>query len=433
VVISSRYDTASRTFELTLSQACPPTPGQPEKDTFLVPLAIGLLAADGADLPLRLEGEAQAGGQTRVLEVTETTQTFRFVDVPTAPMLSLARDFSAPVIVECRYENRELAFLAAHDSDGFNRWEAGQRLAVARLIAVTDAFETQQPPQPDDVLFQVFDHTLQDSSLAPAFKEQALLLPAESFLAEQRAMVDPEAIRAAREFVKREIGRRLHASLEHAYVTHRTPGPYSPDAASAGRRAIRNLALGYLVDSGAPDAIDLARRQLEQADNMTDLQAALCSIVNSSAPFKVETLLRLARDWAHEPLLMNKWFNLQATAIGLPGEPPVLTRVRMLLRHPAYSTANPNNVYALVSGFCNNNPAEFHRVDGSGYSFWLEQVQQLDRINPTVAARVARSLDRWRKFTPDRQRRMRAALTELARAPGLSRDVREIVTKSLED
>jgi aminopeptidase N len=433
VAVSSRYDTASRTFELTLSQACPPTPGQAEKETFLIPLSIGLLAPDGADLPLQLEGEAQPGDYTRVVELTQSTQTFRFVDVPVAPMPSLARDFSSPVIVECRYDDRELAFLAAHDSDGFNRWEAGQRLAVARLIAVTDAFETEQVPQLDDVLFEVFEHTLQDRSLAPAFKEQALHLPAESFLAEQRAIVDPEAIRAAREHVRREIGRRLHASLDATYASHQTPGPYSPDAASAGKRGLRNLALSYLVDSGAPDAIELAQRQLERADNITDLQAALCAIVNSSAPFKVEILLQLARAWGHEPLLMNKWFNLQATAIGLPNEPPVLARVRMLLRHPAYSTANPNNVYALVLGFCNNNPAEFHRADGSGYAFWLEQVQQLDRINPTVAARVARSLDRWRKFTPDRQRRMHAALAELARAPALSRDVREIVTKSLED
>jgi aminopeptidase N len=433
VVVSSRYDTANRTFELMLQQACPPTPGQADKESFFVPLSVGLLTPEGSDLPLRLEGEAQPGGSTRVLELTETTQTFRFVDVPVAPLPSLARDFSAPVIVECRYDDRELAFLAAFDSDGFNRWEAGQRLAVARLIRVTDAFETEQTPHLDEILFEVFERTLQDSSLAPAFKEQALHLPAESFLAEQRAMVDPEAIRAAREYVRREIGRRLQISLRQAYETHQTPGLYSPDAASAGKRGLRNLALSYLVDSGSADAIDLARHQLEHADNMTDLQAALCAIVNSSAPFKVDMLLRLSRAWMHEPLLMNKWFSLQATAIGLPGEPPVLARVRMLLRHPAYSTANPNNVYALVLGFCNNNPAEFHRADGSGYAFWLEQVVQLDRINPTVAARVARALDRWRKFTPDRQRRMRAVLGELARAPTLSRDVREIVTKSLED
>ena len=433
VAVASRYDGANRTFELTLSQVCPPTPGQPEKDVFLIPLAVGLLGPDGKDLPLQLAGEAQAGGTTRVLQLAESTQTFRFVNVRVEPVPSLARDFSAPVIVDCRYEDRELAFLAAHDSDGFNRWEAGQRLAVARLIAVTDAFETEQTPQLDDVLFEVFERTLRDSALAPAFKEQALHLPAESFLAEQRAMVDPEAIHSARVFVRREIGRRLHTRLMEAYETHRTPGPYSPDAASAGRRGLRNLALGYLVDGGGEPAIELARHQLEHADNMTDVQAALCAVVNSNAPFKVATLLRLAREWAHEPLLMNKWFNVQATAQALPGEPPVLSRVRMLLRHPAYSTANPNNVYALVLGFCNNNPAEFHRADGSGYAFWIEQVLLLDRINPSVAARVARSLDRWRKFTPNRQRRMRETLEELNRAPSLSRDVREIATKALEN
>ncbi len=433
VAVATRYDTALRTFDLTLSQACPPTPGQAEKEPFLVPLAVGLLDREGRDLSLRLDGEAQAAGATRVLQLSEPVQTFRFVDVPVEPMLSVGRDFSAPVIVDCRYEDQELAFLAAHDSDGFNRWEAGQRLAVARLIAVTDAFETEQTPHLDDVLFEVFERTLRDTVLAPAFKEQALQLPAESFLAEQRAMVDPESIRAGRTYVRREIGRRLRASLLQTYETHATPGPYSPDAASAGRRGLRNLALGYLVDGGGDAAIDLAKNQLDHADNMTDLQAALCAVVNSPAPFKVATLLRLARDWAHEPLLMNKWFNVQATAHALPGEPPVLSRVRMLLRHPAYSTANPNNVYALVLGFCNNNPAEFHRADGSGYAFWLEQVRQLDRINPSVAARVARALDRWRKFTPNRQRKMRDALQELNRAGSLSRDVREIVTKALEN
>jgi len=180
VAVASRYDPNNRTFEVTFSQACPPTPGQGEKESFFVPLAIGLLSPDGADTPLHLDGEAQADGTTRVLELTQGTQTFRFVDVPVAPVPSLARDFSAPIIVECRYDDRELAFLAAHDSDGFNRWEAGQRLAVARLIAVTDAFETEQAPQLDDVLFEVFERTLQDRSLAPAFKEQALQLPAES-------------------------------------------------------------------------------------------------------------------------------------------------------------------------------------------------------------------------------------------------------------
>ena len=166
---------------------------------------------------------------------------------------------------------------------------------------------------------------------------------------------------------------------------------------------------------------------------MTDRQAALAAIVNSAAPFKAEVLVRFAREWAAEPLLMNKWFQLQATAVAQPGEPPVLLRVKMLLKHPAYSASNPNNVYALILGFCSHNAAEFHRPDGSGYQFWVEQVLALDRINPTVAARVARALDRWRKYTPDRQRLMQPALKEVAAAPHLSRDVREIVTKALEN
>jgi aminopeptidase N len=279
----------------------------------------------------------------------------------------------------------------------------------------------------------VFRHTLQDPQLAPAFKEQALQLPAESFVAEQRAMVDPEAIRAARQFMRHEIGRRLASELEQAFVECDVAGPYSPAPAAAGRRALRNLALAYLVDSGDDAALELARTQLTEASNMTDRQAALAAIVNSAAPFKAEVLLQLARDWAAEPLLMNKWFQLQATAVAHRGEPRVLERVRVLLRHPAFSLSNPNNVYALVLGFCAHNPAEFHRTDGAGYAFWREQVLTLDPINPTVAARVARSLDRWRKFTPDRQRLMKDALTEVARAPTLSRDVREIVTKSLEN
>jgi aminopeptidase N len=433
VAVTSRYDAAAKTFELTLAQACPPTPGQRTKEPFLIPFAVGLLGADGRDLPLRLAGEAQPQGTTRVLELAAPMQTFTFVDVAAEPVPSLARDFSSPVVVDYPYTDEQLAFLAAHDSDGFNRWEAGQRLAMARLATAADAFETGRPMHLDDVLIDVFGRTLADAALAPAFKEQALQLPSEAFLAESRALIDPEAIRAARRFVRREIGRRLAAAFAQAYEALADDGPYAPEAAAAGRRALRNLALGYLVDGNAPDALALARRQLEGANNITDRLAALSAIVNSGAPFKVEVLLQLARDWAQEPLLMNKWFHVQATATALPGEPPVLARVQALVRHPAYSAANPNNVYALVLGFCAHNLAEFHRADGAGYAFWLEQVLQLDRINPTVAARVARALDRWRKFTPDRQRRMREALAEVAAAPALSREVREIVTKALEN
>jgi aminopeptidase N len=433
VAVGTRYDEEARIFELTLAQTCPPTPGQRSKDPFHIPFTVGLVGPDGRDLPLQLDGEAAPLGSTRVLELTESTRTYRFINVPQLPVPSLARDFSAPLIVDYRYADDELAFLAAHDADPFNRWEAGQRLAVARLIAATDAFEIEQPPQLDDRFVDVFRHTLNDTRLATSFREQALQLPAESFIAEQRAMVDPDAIRAARQFIRRELGERLAADWHAAYAANATPGEYSALPAVAGKRALRNLALTYLVDSGAADALELARRQLEEATNMTDRQAALAAIVNSSAPFKAEVLVRFAREWAAEPLLMNKWFQLQATALAQPGEPPVIMRVRMLLKHASFALSNPNNVYALIVGFCSHNAAEFHRPDGSGYAFWVEQVLALDKINPTVAARVARALDRWRKYTPDRQRLMQPALKEVAAAPHLSRDVREIVTKALEN
>jgi len=433
VAVSGRYDESDRSYTLTMTQSCPPTPGQRDKEPFHIPVAVGLLAEDGSEMPLQLETDLQAGDGTCLLELVDATQTFRFLQVPSLPVPSLLRGFSAPVIVDYRYSDAELALLAGHDRDAFNRWEAGQRLAVARLLQLADAVESEQPLVLDEDLVRVIEQTIDDGTLAAQFKDQALQLPAEAFIAEQRAIVDPDSIRSARQYLRRELGRRLAPAWQKTFESNATPGPYSPAPAAAGKRALKNLALGYLVDGGDAAALDLARAQLANATNITDRQAALACIVNSPAPFKAEVLLQTAREWQTEPLLMNKWFQLQATAICLPTEPPVLARVRMLLRHPAYSTANPNNVYALVLGFCNNNPAEFHRADGSGYAFWLEQVQQLDRINPTVAARVARSLDRWRKFTPDRQRRMHAALGELARAPALSRDVREIVTKSLED
>jgi aminopeptidase N len=431
LAVTARYFDAARCYELTLAQRTPPTPGQPHKAPLHLPFAVALLDAQGKPLPLRLEGEAEAGGTERVLELTAAEQTFRFVNVPAAPVPSLLRNFSAPVICDFTYSDAELAFLAGHDDDGFNRWEAGQRLALARLLALTDAGETGALPRLDDVLVRVFRRTLLDVRLAPAFKELALQLPGETLVADARAQVDPAAIRAARRFALRELGQRLAEEWRTTYDELASAAPYSPDATAIGRRALRNLALSYLVDSGDPEALELARLQILHAANMTDQMAALVAAVNSPAGYKVEMLVLLAREWAHEPLLMNKWFNVQATAVAQPGEPPVLERVTTLLNHPAFSITNPNNVYALILGFCAGNPAEFHRADGSGYRFWLDQVQRLDRLNPMVAARLARTLERWRRYTPDRQQLMRAALEELAGTDGLSRDVREIVDKAL--
>jgi aminopeptidase N len=431
VMVDSRYDAHTYAFELTLSQSTPPTPGQASKEPFHIPFAVGLVAGDGRDMPLQLEGESTSASATRVLELTQARQTFRFINVGERPVPSLLRNFSAPVIVEHRYSDAELAFLSAHDSDAFNRWEAGQRLAIARLMSLTDAVEAGRPLTLDDSIVTMMRATLLDSALSPAFKAQALLLPAESFIGDQRAVVDPEAIRQARRYAIRELGKRLAAEWHMTYTSMQVTGEYSPDATSAGKRALRNLALAYLAEGEIEGMLDLAREQLVASTNMTDAQGALSVIVNSASPLKAEALIQLARVWSEQPLLMNKWFQLQATAIAHPGEPPVVERVRLLMRHPGFSLSNPNNVNALIRSFCALNEAEFHRRDAGGYTFWVDQVLALDKINPTIAARIARTLDRWRKFTTDRQTAMRAALEEVARQRALSRDVCEIVNKSL--
>ena len=433
VAATARHDPAAGTFELTLSQATAPTPGQPTKEPLHIPVAVGLVGRDGVDVPLQLEGEAAAQGTTRVLDLTQPTQTFRFIGVGSPVVPSLLRGFSAPVTVDAQLDDGDLAFLAAHDSDPFNRWEAGQKMAIARLMALTDAVEAGQPLALDEAFVDVARRTLADAGLSPSFKEQALTLPAEGFIGEQRAVIEPGAIRAARRFMLEELGRRLAPEWRAAYEAMAVPGPYSPDHASSGRRGLRNLALAYLVDAGAPGALDLARAQLVAAANMTEVQGALTAIVNSAAPFKADVLARLAREWADEPLLMNKWLQVQATATAHPGEPPVVRRVQVLMGHPAFSMDNPNAVFALLRAFCALNEAEFHRRGADGYALWVDAVLALDRINPTVAARIARALDRWRRFPTDRQQAMREALERVAAADPLSRDVREIITKSLEN
>jgi len=431
VAVSPLYDADARSLELAFVQSCPPTPGQPDKEAFLIPFAIGLVGADGTQLPVRTDpGDAQ-GELTRVLELAEPAHTVRLFDVPPGAVPSLLRGFSAPVIVEYPYSDAELALLAQHDADPCARWDALQRLLIGHLSAAADALETDGTVGIDPQLVSLIRKTLLDRALAPAFREVALRLPAESIVAETRPIIVPEAVRSARLRLQHLIGNELHVQWDATYRSMTAAGPYRPDPVSAGVRALKNLALEYLAAGGDPSTVELARQQLAHADNLTDRHAALAVLVNSASAAKAGILLQLARDWHAEPLLMNKWLRVQAMAIRQPGEPPVLERVRTLLRHAAYSERDPQAVDALVVAFCTDNAPEFHQSDGSGYSFWLEQVIRLDGINPIVAARLARALDRWRRYPPERQKLMRQALQEAAARPALSADVREIVERAL--
>ena len=421
------YDAATQRYDLSLTQSCAPSAGQPRKLPFHIPFSIGLLDPSGSDIPLRLEGEAATASAptTRVLDLTRAHQTFRFIDVPCEPVPSLLRDFSAPVVLEFDYTDAQLAFLSANDSDAFNRWEAGQRLAMRRLLVLT-ARPDADNASATAALTSTFRTLLLDEELDPAFREVGLMLPAEALIAEQMEVVDPQAIHVARRTLHERLSQALQAEWLQTYQANRPQAAYSPDAASVARRALKNLALRYLADRDDPPAHALLQAQYDGADNMTDRLAALSAMTGSNAPGKDAALARFYVDFENEPLVVDKWFTLQATARATD-----VKAVRTLMAHPAFSMKNPNRARSLIFSFCNGNPARFHARDGSGYAFWSEQVVALDAINPQVASRLARSLDRWRKYVPDLQRKMRTALEQVARAPGLSNDVLEVVTKAL--
>ncbi len=436
--ISARadYDAVAQTLTLELTQSCPATPGQPQKLPLHIPVAVGLLNAQGVDLPLQLAGatlpeEAQvhAVPTTMVLELTQPSQRFTFTSISAPPVPSLLRDFSAPVNLDFAYTDDELAFLFAHDSDPFNRWEAGQRLATRRLLTLAGAGQgdlAYQVNAQDTLLIGALRKLVNDKTLDPAFRELAISLPSEGMLAEQMAVINPQSIHTARCALRRQLAQHLRADLLGAYQANHTPGAYRPDPLPAGRRALRNSVLSYLAELNDNTAHKLIQDQLEHASNMTDRVAALAAMVNHHVPGVQQALQQFYDEFTDEPLVIDKWFTLQAAA-------PVTTvaAVRKLMQHPAFTLKNPNRARSLIFAFCNANPAQFHVADGSGHAFWAEQVIALNAINPQVAARLARTMDRWRKYTPALQLSMQAALKKVAATKKLSKDVAEVINKSL--
>ena len=437
--MKTSYDAAAKRYTVTLSQSygeASEAARETQKGPLLIPVAIGLIGGKGTDLPLRLEGEKEPGGTTRVLDLTEREQSFTFVDVAEKPLPSLLRNFSAPVIVEYDYTNEQLAFLLANDSDPFNRWEAGQRLATRELLALAGRAAKGETLTLDPQVVAAFEQVLDDPALTPAFRELALMLPSESYLAEQMAVSDPAAVHAARVFMSRRLATDLRDKWLAIYEANRTPGEYRPTPEDAGKRGLKNLALAYLSQLDDPaDAVRLAHAQYDSADNMTDRSAALSALLlagaapNGDATAADAALGDFYRRFEHEALVIDKWFAVQATQRGGPNR-KVIDVVRKLMQHPAFTLKNPNRARSLIFSFCSGNPAQFHAADGSGYAFWAEQVIALDALNPQVAARLARGLELWRRFTPALREKMHDALAEVA-SKAKSRDVREIVEKAL--
>ncbi|HYE48859.1 MAG TPA: aminopeptidase N [Azospirillaceae bacterium] len=421
------YDAAARTYRLTLRQTVPPTPGQPEKKPMLVPVRLGLVGRDGRDVPLRLEGEVQAGGTTRVLPLTRAEQTFTFLDVPTAPVPSLFREFSAPIRLRFGYRPEDLTFLMAHDSDAFNRWEAGQTLAtglILELVAARAAGREMQVPQGFvDAVAATLDRAAEDR----AFAALALTLPTESYLGQQMQVIDVDGIHEARRFVRRTLAAALRDRFLVAYRENRDDGAFSITPDAMGRRSLKNAALAYLMALDDGEAHALCLDQYRGAASMTDSIAALALIADGDMAGRETALADFAARWKDEPLVMDKWFSIQA----MSSRPDTVERVRALMDHPGFSIRNPNKVYALVGGFTAN-PARFNAADGSGYAFLADTVLTLDRLNPQVASRMVKAFARWKKYDEGRQAHARAALQRIVGTEGLSSDVFEIASKSLE-
>ncbi|MGA7979661.1 MAG: aminopeptidase N [Chromatiaceae bacterium] len=426
LVVAGTYDPAARSFALDIRQSTPPTPGQPRKAALHIPFAIGLLDAEGRDLPLRLEGEAGAqSAGTRVLELREDDEHFRFIDIPECPVPSLLRGFSAPVKVRYEYSDEELMFLMAHDSDGFNRWDAAQALSQRILLAMVSDREVTVP----DGFLAAFRRALLDRDADRGLLAEVLTLPTESYLGDQMETVDVDEIHRARESLKRRIGITLRDDLAAVFEENHDSGPYDPEPVSVGRRALKNLSLSYLVQTGDPDALAWCRHQFDANDNMTDVVSALRLLSDQEDAAREYALGTFYNRWAGDPLVLDKWFGIQATS----KRRDTLDRVRDLTRHPAFSITNPNRVRSLVGAFSAGNQVRFHAADGAGYRFLTDRVLEIDPINPQIASRLLQALTRWRRFDGARQALMRAELERILDVEELSKDVYEVASKSLSE
>ena len=409
LTVSGQYDAGHRRYTLRIQQSCPPTPEQANKEPFHLPFAVGLVGPDGQDV----------AGSTRLIELREADHTEVFEHVDHTPVPSLLRNFSAPVIVEFAYSTEQLTHLMAHDSDAFNRWEAGQRLATQLILAGAHTIPA--------AYLEACARILASAHTDPAFAAEALTLPSEGTLAEHLEVVDPDALHAARNRLRLALATGLRAQLLDTMTHMQTLGPYNPNAMDSGKRALKNLCLSLLMELNDPEIVTRCVTQFETANNMTDRMAALTCLANSDSPERAKALSTFYAQWKDEPLVVDKWLSVQATS----RLANTLQEVRRLTTHPAFDLRNPNKIYSLLRAFFSGNHVRFHAADGSGYAFAADMIIAINALNPQVAARIARCFDRWKKFDASRQSAARQALEKIRASADVSRDVAEIIEKAL--
>ena len=407
---------SGNTYQVKLTQSCPATPGQDKKEPFHIPLLFKLIESEPSNDSNKIHTE-------QLFELTETSQTITAVGLKQKPTLSINRNFSAPIVLDFEQSESDLLTLLRHDDDAFNRWEAAQKLFMVSIL-------NQQTLQPQTI--QALRVILIDETLDPAFKDLLFTLPAETYLHEQVSAIDPKIIHKSRRQVRQQLAKDLQDDWLWAYQTHQTPGSYRPDAISAGKRSLKNLALTLLAESEYSAINELAKTQYDSANNMTDRYGALATLVNYSLPDAQNCLEHFHQKFEGDALVIDKWFALQATRqINLNNPEDVLNTVITLRQHADFNIKNPNRVRSLIHAFCMSNPGAFHQNPQKSYKFWADHVIELNQINPQVAARLARALDRWKQFAPNYQVHMKSALELIAKQDNLSSDVAEVIEKAL--
>jgi len=422
------YDETHQQYTLTLSQSCAATPGQDSKKNFHIPIRVGLLGSDGKTLNLDLAGEDNCTGVSEcVLELKQQQQKFTFKNIKQKPILSLLRGFSAPVKIATKRSRSELAFLFANDTDDFNRWNAGQDLALDIILSLIKDQQAGQKLKLDSNYITAFKKTLNNNSLDNSLKAQALCLPSESYIADQCEIADPDAIHIVRIAIRQQLASSLESDLFNLYQNTELDEDYRFNAKDMGLRSIRNTCLSYLMELNNPKYHKLCAEQFTKSNNMTDGMAALSLLTNHENQFQQQCLIEFYNQWQDDPLVVDKWFAIQAVS-RIPG---TLAKVKSLMQHPAFTLKNPNKVRSLIGRFCLGNIAQFHLQDGSGYQFLAEQVLQLDKLNPQIAARLIQGFSQWRNYDKNRQQLMQENLNTILATDGLSKDVYEIVSKTL--
>ncbi len=428
--VATAFDEAAKTFKVSFTQSLAPTPGQTEKLPTLIPIKLGLVDREYGDLPLAATDASAEELKAGVFTLAAAHRDITFHNATRRPALSLLRGFSAPVRVEDDLTETDLIALLERDSDPFNRWQSLQTLASRLLVRSVASIRAGQAPEPDAAFIAAYGAVIGDAltgAIDPAFAALALTLPGEADLAREIGRdVDPDAIRVARETLRGSLGRKHSHVFTDLHARMASSGPFSPDASSAGRRALRNGALAMIVAGSATDGGDLAQKQYAHATNMTEKFGALAAISTLPGSAREHALENFGRVYAAEPLILDKWFALQA----MIAEKGTLDRVRALMGHHAFSFANPNRVRSLVGGFSANH-TQFNRADGSGYGFLADMVLALDPSNPQIAARLLTAMRSWRALEIGRREKAQSALERIAAEPTLSADVRDIVTRSL--